>query len=108
MLCVRIIILAVEPQQEKSNRQTSVDPAPRSVGTLVGLVLWRGGVYFTSGYLAFVGSRWVLAVLFDVGVPTPLLVSASLVTGGLLLVLISTIVERIQDARAEAGLKDLY
>jgi hypothetical protein len=78
------------------------------MGTLVGLILWRGGVYFTSGYLAFVGARWILVVLLSVGVPARLLVAASLASGGTLLVLISLIVERVQDARTESELRDLY
>ena len=75
---------------------------------MVGLVLWRGGVYFVAGYLAFIGSRWIIAVLIEVGIPAPVLASASLIAGGFILVIISVIVERIQDARSESELKNLY
>lgn len=98
----------METEPDNPRGPESVDPAPRSTGTLVGLILWRGGVYFTSGYLAFVGARWILVVLLSVGVPTRLLVAASLAGGGMLLVLVSVIVERVQDARAESGLRNLY
>ena len=86
----------------------SPEPPPRSTGTLVGLILWRGGVYFTSGYLAYVGSRWILTLLLEVGIPAQVLMSAALIAGGVLLILISVVVERVVDARAEASLRNLY
>ncbi len=98
----------MEPPLSQSPDSELVEHRPRSKGTVVGLILWRGGVYFSSGYVAYLGSKWILRLLFEVGVPTPLLVSASFAAGGVLLVLVSLIVERVQDARAEADLKELY
>jgi hypothetical protein len=95
-------------ESRRSDSVASPDPSPRSVGTVVGLLLWRGGVYFVAGYLVFVGSRWIIALLLQVGIPAPVLASVSLIAGGILLVLVSLIVERVQDARKESGLKDMY
>jgi uncharacterized membrane protein len=74
--------------------------------TTVGVLLWRGGVYFCAGYLAFHAFRLLLSILWEIALPTQIQFSIFLIGGGMVLILFSLILERVQDAKSERGLKD--
>jgi len=78
----------------------------RNILTTIGMILWRGGVYFCAGYIAFQAFRQLLKLLLWVDLPAQILLAVSCAGGGILLILFSLILERIQDAKGEKGLKD--
>ncbi len=68
---------------------------------LVGLVLWRGGLLLLAGYALLEIVRWILR-FYEVD---PLVeIGLGLTLVGFLFVLVSLIMERLQDARAEGSL----
>lgn len=79
----------------------------RSAGTAIGFYLWRGGLLFSAGYLAWEGLARGWRVLLAIGVPAQIAAGIGCILVGLGLLMGSLIVERIIDARAERGLKDL-
>ena len=78
----------------------------RSLPTTIGFVVWRIGAYFCAGYLAYRGVLRTLRILLEIDLPTQLLVGISMVITGVLFIFVSLIVERIDDARNETGLRD--
>lgn len=74
--------------------------------TTVGYVLWRGGLYFTGAYTAYLGSRWILDALLAVGIPAQIVTGIALMLGGLIVVVASLVVERVEDAKLEGDLTD--
>ena len=70
----------------------------------VGLILWRGGLWFTGGYLIYLTVKYIIDLIRSFGVVvTPIFIGISLIVSGFLFVLISVILERIQDARTVQG-----
>lgn len=63
---------------------------------LVGLVLWRGGALLVGGYLAYQALRVILTIT-DPQLET----AVALFLTGLVMVFLSVLIERIQDARDE-------
>lgn len=86
---------------------TSRRESNRALTTTVGFYMWRGGLVFCGVYLAYEG--WVRAFRFirEIGVPLQMAAGLSFVVLGFVLLFASLIVERVIDARAERGLKDL-
>lgn len=75
------------------------DPAYRlRPMTLVGLILWRGGLGLAGGYGAFRLARWVIRY---VDLPLQLEVGAALVVAGGLLIFGTVVAERLMDLEAE-------
>ena len=70
---------------------------------LVGLLLWRGGWLLIAGTALFEAARWALQFL---ELPAQLEIGIGFLAVGLLLVFVSLILERLQDARAEQGLQE--
>ena len=63
---------------------------------VVGLVLWRGGMILALAYVAYWGMRSLLTITdpqLEIGVAVGL--------AGLILVFVSVVMERVQDARSE-------
>lgn len=69
---------------------------------LIGMILWRGGLLLAAGWAFYEGATWILRL---VEVPRQIEVGLGLVLAGLGLVLVSLILERIRDARAEGDLR---
>lgn len=78
-----------------------------SVGTKLGFYLWRGGLLFSAAWLAWKAFQQGWRIFVALGVPVQITLGVFLFVLGALLLLSSLIVERIFDARAERGLKDL-
>lgn len=74
--------------------------------TTVGYILWRGGLYFTGAYSAYLGSRWAVDALLAVGIPAQVVTGIALMLGGLIMVMASLVVERVEDAKLEGDLTD--
>jgi len=74
--------------------------------TTVGYVLWRGGLYFTGAYTAYLGSRWILDALLEVGIPAQIVTGIALMLGGFIMIIASLVVERVEDAKLEGDLTD--
>ena len=74
--------------------------------TTIGYVLWRGGLYFTGAYTAYLGSRWILEALLEIGIPAQIVTGIALMLGGLIMVMASLVVERVEDAKIEGDLTD--
>ena len=68
---------------------------------LVGLLLWRGGLLFVACYSSYRGMRQLVRW---VELPLQLEVGVALALAGLVLVVVSLILERVQDARTEGDL----
>jgi hypothetical protein len=68
---------------------------------LIGLLLWRGGLLFAGGWVVFEAARRLLRLW---NLPRPLEIGGGLVLAGFVLVLLSLVLERIQDARNEGDL----
>jgi hypothetical protein len=66
---------------------------------MVGALLWRGGTLLAAVAALFESTRWLLRL---VDVPTQLELGLGLLLSGFVLVLVSLIVERIADYRAES------
>ena len=67
---------------------------------LIGLLLWRGGLLLAGVAVVVETLRALLAF---VDIPREIEYGVALVLGGFLLVLVSLILERIEDLRAERG-----
>ena len=78
-----------------------------SVGALIGFYLWRGGLLFSAAYVAWQGLERAWHFLLILGVPAQVAAGVGLFLVGLILLFGSLIVERMVDARAEKGLRDL-
>ena len=70
---------------------------------LVGLILWRGGLLFAAAAALFEVSRWALKYI---NIPTQLEVGFGLALAGFGLIILSLIIERIGDAKAEGDLRE--
>ncbi|MCB0720162.1 MAG: hypothetical protein KDD65_17065 [Bacteroidetes bacterium] len=77
------------------------------LSTRIGFLLWRGGLAFCALYLFYQGFARVVRVLLEIGVPAQLVWGLVFLALGFCLLIGSLIVERVIDARAERGLKDL-
>jgi hypothetical protein len=69
---------------------------------LVGLMLWRGGLLLAGGWSVYETLSFALRY-FDL--PTQLEVGIGLVLTGALFVMVSLVLERIEDARSEGDLR---
>jgi len=65
----------------------------------VGVILWRGGALLAAAWVLFEGVRLIVR-LWDV--PAQVEVALGLLLAGFLLVVVSLIVERVRDYRAES------
>jgi len=70
---------------------------------VVGALLWRGGALLAAVAVLFESVRWILRL---VDVPTEMRIGLGLLIAGFLLVMLSLIVERIHDIRAEGRLRE--
>ena len=70
---------------------------------VIGLLLWRGGLLFAGSWVAYLVARQALRMI---EVPPQVEVGAGLMGAGALLVLVSLILERIEDARREGDLRE--
>jgi hypothetical protein len=70
---------------------------------IIGLLLWRGGLLLVAGTVVFEVARLLLRL---VALPVQLEIGFGLVVAGGALVLISLILERIQDLRIEGNLRE--
>ena len=80
--------------------------AARDASATVGFFLWRAGLAFCACYLAYRGFSKVITALLEVGVPAQVVWGVAFFAFGSLLLIVSLVVERIIDARAEGSLKD--
>jgi hypothetical protein len=67
---------------------------------VLGLVLWRGGLLLVGASALYHGARLVLRF---VDLPVALEVAGSLVLAGLLLVLVSMVMENLEESRRGGG-----
>ena len=72
-------------------------PAVRKTQVL-GLVLWRGGILLAGASTVYYAARQVLRFI---DLPTELQVAGSLALAGVILVLISMVMENVVDSRSE-------
>ncbi len=70
---------------------------------VVGLLLWRGGLLIVIGAVLFEMARLLLRF---VALPLQLEIGFGLCAAGVVLVLLSLILERIQDLRTEGNLRE--
>lgn len=72
---------------------------------VVAFILWRGGLLLAGGSALYFGVRYGLRYLRFFGISIPVAAEVGLAIGiaGFLLVMISLILERIQDAKLERG-----
>jgi hypothetical protein len=70
---------------------------------LMGLFLWRGGLLLVGAWALFEGARWLLRFIH---VPAQIEVGLGLLVAGMALVLLSLVLERVHDARAEGDLSE--
>ena len=70
---------------------------------MVGALLWRGGAILAAVAALFESVRWILRL---VDVPAEMRIGLGLLIAGLVLVLVSLIVERVQDLRMENELRE--
>lgn len=70
---------------------------------VIGLILWRGGLLLVGGYVLYCAVQYALRIcrLFGLHIPVALEIGLGLIIAGLLFILFSIIIERIQDARRE-------
>ena len=66
------------------------------------MVLWRGELLLAAAWAFYEGATWFLRL---VEVPRQIEAGLGLVLAGLALVLVSLVLERIRDARAEGDLR---
>jgi hypothetical protein len=78
-----------------------------TVGTTVGFFLWRAGLLFSAGYVMWEGIVRVARIVLRLGIPVQLAVGVAFFATGFVLLFSSLILERVRDARAERGLKDM-
>lgn len=69
---------------------------------LLGLLLWRGGLLLAGGWVLYEAARLLLRFI---RLPAQLEIGLGLLVAGLAMVLLSLILERIQDIRAERELQ---
>ncbi len=69
--------------------------------TLIGLILFRGGLALAGGYSFFRAARYVLQFI---ELPWEVEVGGALMLSGLGLVMVSLVMERYQDMQAEKEL----
>jgi len=70
---------------------------------VIGLILWRGGLLLAGATLLFEAVRWVLRFI---DLPAQIEIGLGCLLAGMALVLLSVILERIQDYRAEGRLRE--
>ncbi len=68
---------------------------------VAGWLLWRGGLWFSAAAAVYYAVWWWVR---EVRLPSALKLGVALAVLGVLLVMISLILERIHDARAEGDL----
>ena len=78
----------------------------RTLSTLIGFYMWRGGLIFCACYGFYLGAEQAIRVALEVGVPVQVIVGVSFLVVGFLILVASLIVERVIDARAEGSLLD--
>ena len=78
----------------------------RSTSTTLGWILWRGGLWFCGLYLGWQGTVRTWQFLLSLRLPDPVFIGLVCMLAGSVIVVITLIVERIHDAREEAGLLD--
>ncbi|MEM9530686.1 MAG: hypothetical protein AAGA23_07190 [Pseudomonadota bacterium] len=71
--------------------------------TVVGLILWRGGLVFAAASLVYYGAWQTLKVM---PWPMAIKIGAGLAAAGTGCILVSLLLERRRDAREEGQLKD--
>ncbi len=69
---------------------------------LVGLILWRGGLLLAGGWVLYEAARLILRFIC---LPAQLEIGFGLLVAGLAMVLLSLILERVQDLRTERELR---
>lgn len=82
-------------------RGGTADNAAVKSAQLVGLLLWRGGLLLIGAWALFEAARWFLRF---VDLPLQLEIGLGLLIAGCALVVLSVILERIQDRRGEGDL----
>ncbi len=70
---------------------------------VVGLLLWRGGLVLVAAVALFEAARWLLRF---VDLPAQLEIGSGLVLAGMVLVLVSLVLERAREYRAEGDLRE--
>ena len=70
---------------------------------VVGLLLWRGGLVLAAAVALFEAARWLLRFA---DLPAQLEIGSGLVLAGLVLVLLSLVIERARDYRMEGHLRE--
>ena len=70
---------------------------------LIGLLLWRGGLLLLGATAFFYTARTIYRFF---RVPPELEIGLGLVTAGVAMVIVSLIMERVLDARAEGDLRE--
>ncbi|MCP4711092.1 MAG: hypothetical protein GY869_20930 [Planctomycetes bacterium] len=70
---------------------------------MCGLLLWRGGLLLIGATVLFEVARLVLRFI---DLPLQLEIGFGFVIAGLTIIILSLIIERIQDSRAEGDLKE--
>lgn len=70
---------------------------------VLGFVLWRGGLFLVGGYIVYEGAMALLSAMEAWGIQLEMgpKTGLALVLSGLLFVIVSLIMERVQDARHE-------
>lgn len=79
----------------------------RAVSERVGFYMWRGGLIFCAVYAAYESVAWIVDAIIELGVPLQIAFGVAFLVVGFGMLLGSLIVERVIDARAEQGLKDM-
>ncbi len=78
-----------------------------NIAARVGFYLWRGGLAVVAVYLAWEGTWRLWDVLRVVGLPWLVAIGVFLLGAGFVIFVGSFILERMVDAKAERGLRDL-
>lgn len=70
-----------------------------------GLILWKGGLWVVAGYILYESIDYSLGLLVKMGIPLPPRSGIVLVIAGIVLVVLSMVLERIH-AGKQNNLKD--
>jgi len=69
---------------------------------MTGMLLWRGGLILAGAAVLFEATRWLLRF---VDIPSQLKIGLGFLVAGATLVILSLIMERVRDSRAEGDLR---